>query len=422
MYHHYRYFIFCQLAPRGLFVISRRAACLSSRAAWMGGGAIALGRAGGYVVNLTGEAAYRSFRPAPLPPEPSVALDGEMVALLAGAHRCLGELNAVASALAEPDLLVSMYVRKEALMSAQIEGTQCTLDDILDPLAGREDADVADVVNYVAAVRFAIGRLADLPICGRLLREAHAILTAGIRGGEPDKRPGEFRRSQNWIGPAGGRLADARFVPPNPDDMIAALADLERYINADDDTDAIVRTALVHYQFETIHPFLDGNGRVGRLLILLCLMSARLIDRPILYVSYFLKKNQLEYYDRLNEVRRTGDYEQWVRFFAEAVRAAAADATASIRRLADLRERNLARLPKNARLRAVFDYIERRPITDVASASKALGVSWNTAASAIKRLEATGILRQTDPRAARGRLFAYDEYLAILREGTEVRR
>ena len=271
-----------------------------------------MNRAGEYIRNLTGDAGYQSFRPSPLPP--LLESDTDSVRLLVKANRELAILNTAASLIPDTDLFVSMYVRKEALMTSQIEGTQCTLDDILDPdMDANSNLDVSDVVNYINAANYAIQRLQTLPLCNRLLRETHERLMEGVRGQE--KNPGEFRRSQNWIGPSGSTLKNARYIPPNVDDMTAAMSDLEKYLNENEEYDPLVRAALIHYQFETIHPFLDGNGRIGRLLILLYLMQQGLLDHPVLYVSYFLKKNQIEYYDRISEVRRSGNYEQWVRFF-----------------------------------------------------------------------------------------------------------
>ena len=278
---------------------------------------------------------------------------------------------------------------------------------------------VGDVVNYVNAAQYAIQRLQTLPLCNRLLRETHEKLLAGVRGQE--KNPGEFRRSQNWIGPAGCGLKDARYIPPNVEDMATAMSALEKYINEDQQYDPLVRAALIHYQFETIHPFLDGNGRIGRLLILLYLMEQKLLDKPVLYVSYFLKKNQVEYYDRISEVRRSGNYEQWVRFFLEAVHAAAADAVASIQKLSELHDRNLALLPPSKRsvdhVRRLFDYLEQHPIIDIKKTAQALGISYNTAAAAVRKLAELGILHETT-NAARNRVFAYQEYLDILRKDT----
>jgi len=379
-----------------------------------------MNRAGAYVTNMTGEAAYQSFRPSPLPPNPPLALDSDCLQLLIDANKELAKLNVAANLIPSTNLFVSMYVRKEALMTSQIEGTQCTLDDILDPnVDGSVNLDVGDVMNYINAAQYAIERLNELPLCNRLLRETHERLLQGVRG--EDKDPGEFRRSQNWIGPRGCALKDARFVPPNVTDMTEALSDLEKYFHAESNLDSLVRAALIHYQFETIHPFLDGNGRIGRLLILLYLMKQGLLDKPVLYVSYFLKKNQVEYYDRISEVRRSGNYEQWVRFFLEAVYAAAKDAMESIRALSELHDRNLMILPQSKRtqdhVRSLFDYVEQYPIIDIKKTSQALGISYNTTASAVRKLIDLGILRETT-NAARNRVFAYQSYLDILREGT----
>ena len=379
-----------------------------------------MNRAGEYISNMTGEAMYQSFRHAALPPVPPLELNDDTVQLLIDANRALATLNTAASLIPSTDLFVSMYVRKEALMTSQIEGTQCTLDDILDPDAdANANLDVGDVVNYVNAAQYAIQRLQTLPLCNRLLRETHEKLLAGVRGQE--KNPGEFRRSQNWIGPAGCGLKDARYIPPNVEDMATAMSALEKYINEDQQYDPLVRAALIHYQFETIHPFLDGNGRIGRLLILLYLMEQKLLDKPVLYVSYFLKKNQVEYYDRISEVRRSGNYEQWVRFFLEAVHAAAADAVASIQKLSELHDRNLALLPPSKRsvdhVRRLFDYLEQHPIIDIKKTAQALGISYNTAAAAVRKLAELGILHETT-NAARNRVFAYQEYLGILRKDT----
>ncbi len=377
-----------------------------------------MNRAGEYICNMTGDASYRSFRPSPLPPE--LELNSDLIRLLVAANRVLAILNTAASLIPDTNLFVSMYVRKEALMTSQIEGTQCTLDDILDPdLDANTNLDVSDVVNYFSAANYAIQRLHTLHLCNRLLRETHERLMEGVRGQE--KNPGEFRRSQNWIGPSGSTLKNARYIPPNVDDMTAAMSDLERYINKSEEYDPLVRCALIHYQFETIHPFLDGNGRIGRLLILLYLMQQGLLDHPVLYVSYFLKKNQIEYYDRISEVRRSGNYEQWVRFFLEAVQSAAEEALDSIQRLSSLHERNLSLLPETNRsvdhTRRLFEYLEQHPIIDIKRAAVDLAVSYNTISSATRKLIDCGILHETT-NAARNRVFAYQQYLDILRKDT----
>lgn len=246
-------------------------------------------RSGELVTNLSGEAAYQSFKPSPLPPNPELNLNSDIVKKLVEANRDLVRLDTAAKLIPNVELFISMYVRKEALISSQIEGTQCTLDDVLDPEAdGNTNLDVTDVINYVRACTYAISRLEKLPLCNRLLREIHQELLAGGRGQE--ENPGEFRKSQNWIGAANCTLNEARYIPPNAEDMNVALTDLERYMNEGDDYDPLIQIALIHYQFETIHPFLDGNGRVGRLMILLYLMEQGYISKPIIYISYFLKK------------------------------------------------------------------------------------------------------------------------------------
>ena len=379
-----------------------------------------MGRSGELVTNLSGEAAYQSFKPSPLPPNPELNISSDIVKKLVEANRDLVRLDTAAKLIPNVELFISMYVRKEALISSQIEGTQCTLDDVLDPeVDGNTNLDVGDVINYVRACTYAIGRLDKLPLCNRLLREIHQELLAGSRGQE--KNPGEFRRSQNWIGAANCTLNEARYIPPNVEDMNVALTDLERYMNEGDDYDPLIRIALIHYQFETIHPFLDGNGRVGRLMILLYLMELRLISKPIIYISYFLKKNQIEYYDRISEVRRTGNYEQWVGFFLEAVSAAAKDSLAAVEKLSALHEMNIEKLPvtarKNDNVRRVFDYIEQYPIIDIKRTATDLGVSYNTVSAAVGKLVKAGILKEKT-NASRNRVFSYEEYLNILRKDT----
>ena len=379
-----------------------------------------MGRSGEFVTNLSGKAAYQSFKPSPLPPNPELNINSDIVKKLVEANRDLVRLDTASKLIPNVELFISMYVRKEALISSQIEGTQCTLEDILDPESdGNINLDVGDVINYVRACTYAIGRLEKLPLCNRLIRETHKELLAGIRGKE--KNPGEFRQSQNWIGAANCTLKDARYIPPNVEDMNIALTDLERYMNEGDDYDPLIRIALIHYQFETIHPFLDGNGRVGRLMILLYLLEQGYISKPIIYISYFLKKNQVEYYDRISEVRRSGNYEQWVGFFLEAVSAAAKDSLDTIENLSELHESNIKRLPitvrKNDNVRRVFDYIEQYPIIDIKRTAAELGVSYNTVSAAVGKLVEIGILKETT-NASRNRVFSYEEYLNILRKDT----
>ena len=379
-----------------------------------------MNRSGVFVNNLSGEMAYKSFKPNPLPPSGGLQLSERMLKLVSDANNKLSELNTIGNMIPNADLFISMYVRKEALISSQIEGTQCTLDDILNPYNDiTANLDVSDVINYVNAVSFAINRLEELPLCLRLIRETHAVLLSNVRGEE--KNPGEFRRSQNWIGASGCTIKDARYIPPNVEDMNECLSGLEKYINESDDYDALIRAALIHYQFETIHPFLDGNGRIGRLLILLYLMEQKKIDKPILYISYFLKKNQLEYYDRISEVRRNGDYEQWINFFLEAVYAACENSVNTIKQLIALHDENLAIIPHTSRSidnsRILFDYIEKHPIIDIGKTANALNLSYNTVSSLVTKYERLGILRKTANKS-RNRVYEYSDYLNILRKDT----
>ena len=375
-------------------------------------------RSGEYISNLSGEAMYKSFRPAPLPPV--IDMDKEMVSLLTSATKALATLDTLSSYIPNMNLFVSMYVRKEALLSSQIEGTQATLEDVLDPLIEKNaNQNVADVVNYIKATEFALERMNTLPLCNRLIKETHEVLMSGVRGQE--KNPGEFRTSQNWIGAAGSSLKNARYIPPNPEDMINAMSDLEKYINSDDSLDLLIQAALLHYQFETIHPFLDGNGRVGRLLITLFLMEKKVLNSPALYISYYLKKNRIEYYDRMSEVRNKDNYEQWIKFFLNAIKESADESVNTIKKLSKLHDANIkkidamGRAAKNAR--AVFDYLEQNPIIDIGKTAEELNLAFSTVSLAVNRLVDAGILIQTN-NANRNRVFAYEGYLAILRKDT----
>ena len=377
-------------------------------------------RAGYFRENLSGELAYRSFVPQALPPDPPITLTDEGVELLIAAHRQLAVLEGLAARIPNMELFMSMYVRKEALLSSQIEGTQATLDDVLDPLLDvNANRDVADVVNYIRATEFALRRRAELPLCNRLIREIHGVLMEGVRGQE--KYPGEFRRTQNWIGGAGSTLKNARYIPPNVEDMNAAMSALETYMNAEDTLDPLIRTALIHYQFETIHPFLDGNGRVGRLLITLFLMEKHLLSAPALYISCFLKQNRIEYYDRMSEVRRTGNYEQWIMFFLRAVAESAADAIDIIDQLYALRGKNIVKLKENTNkkqlttLIKLFSYIEAHPIIEVKKTAEALGTSYNAVSRAVALLIEKGILEQRE-QVGKTRIYSYEGYLDILRK------
>lgn len=334
--------------------------------------------------NLSGESEYSSFTPSSLDTVVPVELSEETVRLLSACSRKLGELEGMLRFVPNASMYLAMYVRKEALLSAQIEGTQCTFDDILDPenveLAQR---DVADVVNYIRATEYAVRRMNELPLCMRLLKEVHAELLSGTRGSE--KNPGEVRSSQNWIGPAGCGLRNAAYIPPNVDDMHDALGELDKFINSDIAIDPIVKASLVHYQFETVHPFLDGNGRLGRLLITLSLMNDGALSAAIFYPSYQLKLRRREYYERLMAVRENGEYAQWVGFFCDCLLASAVDAIGSLERLVDLRTKNtnlinggLGRSASNGQ--RFWSFLRAIPSFDVSFVAEKLDIARTTAA------------------------------------------
>lgn len=378
-------------------------------------------RAGTLVGNLSGEMAYESFRPAPLPPNPPIEVSGELLTKLIDANKKIATLEGLSSRIPNMGLFVSMYVRKEALLSSQIEGTQCTLEDILNPLIEENtNRDVSDVVNYIRATEFALERLKTLPLCNRLIKETHAVLLESVRGQE--KNPGEFRYSQNWIGGQGSTLKNARYIPPNPEDMLTAMSDLEKYINSDDTLDPLIQAALIHYQFETTHPFLDGNGRIGRLLITLFLMEKDILSTPALYISYYLKMNRIEYYDRMTQVRRTGDYEQWISFFLQAFADSAEDAIHTIDRLTALHDKStklfdsLTKRQRTSVLK-VFSYLESNPIIDIQKTATTLEMSYNTVSKVVSILIEDGILKQTD-KSGKAKIYSYTEYLDILRKDT----
>ncbi len=381
-----------------------------------------MNRQGEYVQNLSGELMYYSFKPSALPPNPKIEYDEDMIMLLSKANLSLGKLEGISSEIPNIDLYISMYVRKEALLSSQIEGTQATLDDIFDPqIDNNVNLDVAEVLNYIMANSHALELSKTLPVSNRFIKSIHEVLLSNGRGG--DKTPGEFRRSQNWIGPKGSTLKDAKYIPPNVKDMSICMNSLEKYMHEVDSIDKLVKIALIHYQFETIHPFLDGNGRIGRLLINVLLKQYKLLSQDALYISYFLKKNRIEYYDRLNEVRLKGHYEQWIKFFLKAISESANNAIDCIDSLSRLHKKNIDLINDNTsksrpNVMRIFEHIESRPIIDIGSTASAIGKTYNTASSAIMELVDLGILVQAN-KQDRNRVFIYEDYLSILREGTE---
>jgi len=380
-----------------------------------------MSRSGQYVSNLSGDLSYQSFKPSDLPPKPPVSLSEGLNLRIKEAYQLLGKLDGVSKLIPNKELFISMYVRKEALLSSQIEGTQATLDDIFDPhLEQNMNLDVEEVIQYLKALHHANDLLLSLPISIRFIKEVHHVLLTSTRG--KDKEPGDLRRTQNWIGPQGSTLKNARFIPPNVNDMQLALSNLEKFIHEPSDFDSLVKIALIHYQFETIHPFLDGNGRIGRLLITILLRHYGLLEDDTLYLSYYLKKNRVEYYDRLMDVRLKGHYEAWIQFFIEGIIESAKHALSCIEDLLALRDRNLNQLSqlngktKNTAL-LLFGYLESHPIIDIKQASIGINKAFNTVSSAVDTLTQLGILKQVQG-SKRYRIFAYEDYLNILRDGT----
>jgi len=366
---------------------------------------------------------YRAFYPANLPPDPPVSLEGDMALILSQADQALGAINTIASVLPSPDLFVAMFIQKEALLSSQIEGTQSSLVEVLgaDP-EHVPTVDVGEVVNYVKAMRHGLHRLEvdDFPMSLRLLREIHSILMQQVRGGKPALTPGEFRTGQNWIG--GNSLRSARFIPPPPDAMMAALDNLECYLHQDDDCPVLVRCALIHYQFETIHPFNDGNGRLGRLLITFFLVWRGVLHEPMLYLSAYLKAHQQEYYDRLTQVRTDGNYQAWVRFFLEGISAVSEQVINTTRRIQQLERRDVDRILETTAGHSgvlLQRLLMRQPVVQVRDVEQELGVSYNKANGLIAQFEELGVLVQTT-EGRRNRRFVYREYVNILSEGTEM--
>ena len=382
------------------------------------------GEIGRYESTSAGGEQVRAFVPAPLPPDPALVLDGPLQKALEAATLALGRLDAVSMLLPDDTIFLYAYVRKEAVLSSQIEGTQSTLSDLLrfevEDAPGAPVEDVVEVSNYVAALNHGLRRLGEgFPLSNRLIREIHAVLLSRGRGS--GKAPGEFRSSQNWIG--GTRPGNADFVPPPHTAVPDCMAALERFCHADDGLPSLVRAGLAHVQFETVHPFLDGNGRVGRLLVALLLCDAGALRQPLLYLSLYFKQHRSHYYDLLNRVRLTGDWEEWLAFFLEGVRVTAEGAVAASRRLVETFAADRAAIERGTGRRAgsalrVLDALKMRPVLSLAEVCNRSGLSFPAAASAMQTLAGQGIARELTGRP-RNRLFCYDRYLSILAEGTE---
>ena len=358
----------------------------------------------------------RAFIPPRIHPLPALEFSPQTQAVLDRTLLALGRLDGTASTMPDVELLLYTFVRKEAVLSSQIEGTQSTLDDLLaheiNEAPGVPLEDVREVSRYVDALNHGMHRLADgFPLVNRLLREMHGILLADGRGA--DKQPGEFRRSQNWIG--GTRPGNATFVPPPPQQVDECLADLERFLH--ESINPIVKAALAHVQFETIHPFLDGNGRVGRLLITLSLVNDRVIRRPLLYPSLYFKEHRADYYAQLDAVRQTGDYEQWIDFFAEALRHSAEVAIETGRRVSEVFRQDREQLRGQGRMAGTLlmiqEALQAKPVASIASLTASTGLTTPTVTSALRELVTLGIALETTGRA-RGRLFAYKRYLEAM--------
>lgn len=364
-------------------------------------------RAGRLIRQIEG---YQAFIPAPLPPVPPPIFDSEIIRLLSNADRALGRLDGITSILPNPDLFVAMFVRKEAVLSSQIEGTQSTLDDVLQFELGEEGVDlpkdIGEVVNYVSAMNYGLDRLKDLPLSLKLIKEIHDRLLRGTRGGE--KTPGDFRRTQNWIGPEGCTLSTASFIPPPVHEMHPALDNLERFLHDADSFPALIHCALAHAQFETIHPFIDGNGRVGRLLITFLLCQREILHRPLLYLSSFLKMNRAEYYDRLTSIRVSGDWEGWIKFFLTGVFQVSQAASDTAREILQLREQ----YRQTVKIQTLLDYLFEQPLVSIPMVQKRLGCSFLTASRYVDQFAETGLLRETTG-FARNRQYRFDPYLLL---------
>lgn len=374
-------------------------------------------RAGQYVPQPEG---YYAFVPAPLPPKPPVLADGEMQALLSKADRALGRLDGSIQTLPDPDLFIFMYVRKEAVLSSRIEGTESSLDDVLEVEAKifdrRHPRDVGEVLNYIAAMDHGLERLQSQPFSVELIQEIHERLMRDVRG--TDKQPGKIRQKQNWIGPPGCTTFDATFVPPPPTEVLPALTALERFLTKGKaPIPPLVEVGLAHAQFETIHPFLDGNGRVGRLLIALLLSQREILIRPVLYLSNYFRRHQQRYYDLLQGVRDRGDWETWLKFFLGGVATVSNEATETARKIVALREehrafivREFGRAVGNGLI--VLEHLFEKPIIQVKDVEKLLGITYAGANSLVGRLVEAGLLGEVTGHA-RNRRFRYGDYIAL---------
>jgi len=379
-------------------------------------------RAGRLVEQRVGPKPFLAFVPKPLPPDPPLVYDDELGNLIENANRSLGRLDGATYLLPNPDLFLYMFIRKEAVLSSQIEGTQASLAELLEyESLGEQNGhpDVKEVSNYVAAMDYGLQRLKELPLSLRLIREIHTRLLEGTRGGH--KAPGEFRKSQNWIG--GTMPSDARFVPPPAHEVMPCMGELEKFINAEYRPSALIKAGLAHAQFETIHPFLDGNGRLGRLLITFTLCAEKVVERPLLYLSLYFKQHRDEYYERLTAVRRDGDWEGWIKFYLTGIYEVSTQATNAAKSILDLQRAHsllVNSLGRSAPIATrLLDMLFRQPLVSVPSTAKALDVSAPAARNAINCLQELGILREVSGKR-RNRFYMYDKYLSIIKHGSNI--
>ena len=376
-------------------------------------------RAGQYVEQITG---YKAFIPNPLPPLPEIVIDMEMWTLLSEADRALGRLDGSTDALPNPDLFVFMYVRREAVLSSQIEGTQASLIDVLEfesqTLEPDNPQDVAEVVNYIAAVNYGLERLETLPVSLRLIKEIHKELMQGVRGAEHD--PGEFRRTQNWIGPAGCSLTQATYVPPPEYEMNQSLDNLQKFLHDSTPIPALIKIGLAHAQFETIHPFLDGNGRTGRLLVTFLLCEQNILKRPLLYISHYFKKYRAEYYDRLQAIRDSGNWEGWLKFFLRGVYEVAQEASDNAREIVNMKEEHRQLLLNKMKGRsgnaiALLESLYFRPIFNIEHVEAVSKLSYPNANKLVKDLCDLGLLQEITGQK-RNRAFSYAPFLEVFKD------
>ena len=362
---------------------------------------------------------YSAFIPEPLPPLPQISIDGAVQTALSKADRALGRLDGSIQTLPDPDMFVFMYVRKEAVLSSQIEGTQSSLNDLLEAEAAINDtahpSDVGEVLNYVHAMNYGLKRLSELPISVRLIREIHEKLMQGVRGNHAS--PGELRRTQNWIGPGGCTLADAVFVPPPPQEVEDLLSDLEKFVHTESDIPALVKIGLIHAQFETIHPFLDGNGRVGRLLIAFYLCEKEFLLKPVLYLSYWFKLHRARYYELLQNIRDRGEWEEWIQFFLDGVAAVSLEATETARAIVALREDHRRRVTDRFGRSAgnglrVLEDLYKHPFIDNRAVMAKLGITFPAAADLITRFVDAGLLVEITGQE-RYRVWQYFPYVQL---------